>query len=123
MARWGQREADMISFREMLDSVSRLAEILKTTAETETTLRRSAASLSDLRTMLDGGRLRQFKTPAEVADYVERVAVPQLNGIRDSLEVATDGHFGKMRTATELAGRLELRLQALSEGTVDGFLG
>ncbi len=112
----------MISFREMLDSVSRLSEILKTTAETETTFRRSAASLTDLRTMLDGGRLRQFKTPAEVADYVERVAVPQLNGIRDSLEVATDGHFGRMRKATELAGRLALRLQALSEGTVDGFL-
>lgn len=112
----------MISFREMLDSVSRLSEILKTTAETETTFRRSAASLTDLRTMLDGGRLRQFKSPAEVADYVERVAVPQLNGIRDSLEVATDGHFGRMRKATELAGRLALRLQALSEGTVDGFL-
>ncbi len=113
----------MISFREMLNSVSRLSEILKTTAETETTFRRSTTSLTDLRTMLDGGRLRQFKTPAEVAEYVERVAVPQLNGLRDSLEMATDGHFGMMRTATELADRLELRLQALSEGTVDGFLG
>lgn len=113
----------MISFREMLDSISRLAEILKTTAETETTFRRSAASLTDLGTMLEGPRLRQFKSPAEVADYVERVAIPQLNGIRDSLEVTTAGHFGKMRTATELAGRLELRLQALSEGTVDGYLG
>ena len=39
--------------------------------------------------------------------------------VLDGLEVATDGHFGKMRTATELAGRLELRLQALSDGTVD----
>jgi hypothetical protein len=113
----------MISFREMLDSVSRLAEILKTTPETESTFRRSVAGLTDLRTMLEGSRLRQFKTPAEVADYVERVAVHQLNGIRESLEVTTASHFGKMRTATELAGRLELRLQALSEGTDDGFLG
>jgi hypothetical protein len=111
----------MISFREMLDSVSRLADILKTTAETETTYRRSAASLTDLRTMLDGVRLRQFRTPAEAAEYIERVAVPQLNGIRDSLEVTTNGHFSKMKTATELAGRLELSLQALSEGYVDGL--
>jgi hypothetical protein len=111
----------MISFREMLDSVSRLADILKTTAETETTYRRSAASLTDLRTMLDGARLRQFRTPAEAAEYIERVAVPQLNGIRDSLEVTTNSHFSKMKTATELAGRLELRLQALSEGSVDGL--
>jgi hypothetical protein len=111
----------MISFREMLDSVSRLADILKTTAETETTYRRSAASLTDLRTMLDGARLRQFRTPAEAAEYIERVAVPQLNGIRDSLEVTTNSHFSKMKTATGLAGRLELRLQALSEGSVDGL--
>lgn len=113
----------MISFREMLDSVSRLAEILKTSAETETTFQRSTTSLTDLRTMLEGGRLRHFKTPAEVVDYIERVAVPQLNGIRDTLEITTASHFGKMRTANELAGRLELRLQALSEGAVDGYLG
>jgi hypothetical protein len=113
----------MISFREMLDSVSRLAAILKTTAEAETTFQRSTSSLTDLRTMLDGPRLRQFKTPGEMADYIERVAIPQLNGLRDSLEITTASHFGMMRTATELARRLELRLQALSEGAVDGFLG
>jgi len=111
----------MISFREMLDSISRLAGLLKTSAEAETTFRRSVASLTDLQTMLDRARVRQFKTPAEVADYIERVAVPQLNGIRDTLEVTTDGYFGKMRSATELAGRLELRLQALAEGSVDGL--
>ncbi len=113
----------MISFREMLDSVSRLSAILKTTAEAETTFQRATTSLSDLRTMLDTPRLRQFKTTAEVAEYVERVAIPQLNGLRDSLEITTAAHFGMMRTATELANRLELRLQALSEGAVDGFLG
>jgi len=111
----------MISFREMLDSISRLAELLKTTAEAETTYSRSIASLSDLQAMLDRARLRQFKTPAEMADYVERVAIPQLNGIRDTLEVTSSGHFSKMRAASELAGRLELRLQALSEGSVDGL--
>jgi len=113
----------MISFREMLDSVSRLAEILKTSAETETTFQRSTTSLTDLGTMLEAARLRHFKTPAEVADYIDRVAVTQLNGIRDSLEIATASHFAKMRTATELAGRLELRLQALADGAVDGYLG
>lgn len=113
----------MISFREMLDSVSRLAAILKTTVEAETTFQRSASGLTDLRTMLEASRLRQFKSPAEAAEYIERVAIPQLNGIRDSLEITTAAHFGMMRTATELAGRLELRLQALSEGTVDGYLG
>jgi hypothetical protein len=111
----------MISFREMLDSISRLAELLKTTGEAETTYRRSVASLSDLQTMLDRARVRQFKTPAEMGEYIERVAIPQLNGIRDTLEVTTTGHFSKMRTATELARRLELRLQALAEGSVDGL--
>jgi hypothetical protein len=111
----------MISFREMLDSIDRLADLLKTSAETETTYRRSIASLSDLQTMLDRARMRHFQTPAEMAEYIERVAIPQLNGIRDTLEVATNTHFGKMRTATELAGRLALRLQALSEGSVDGL--
>jgi len=111
----------MISFREMLDSISRLAELLKTTGEAETTYRRSVASLSDLQTMLDRARVRQFKTQAEMGEYIERVAIPQLNGIRDTLEVTTTGHFSKMRTATELARRLELRLQALAEGSVDGL--
>jgi hypothetical protein len=111
----------MISFREMLDSISRLAGLLKTTSEAETMYRRSAASLSDLQTMLDRARMRQFKTPGEMAEYIERVAIPQLNGIRDMLEVTTNGHFSKMRTATELAGRLELRLQAIVEGSVDGL--
>jgi hypothetical protein len=111
----------MISFREMLDSISRLVELLKTTSEAETTFRRSVANLTDLQTMLGRARVRQFQTPAEMADYIERVAIPQLNGIRDTLEVTTNGHFGKMRTAAELAGRLELRLQALAEGTVDGL--
>lgn len=111
----------MISFRETLDSISRLVELLRTASEAETTFRRSVASLTDLQTILDRVRVRSFNTPAEMAEYIERVAIPQLHGIRDTLDVTTAAHFSKMRTAAELASRLELRLQALAEGSVDGL--
>jgi hypothetical protein len=113
----------MISFREMLDAVDRLAEILKGTAADEATFHRSAENLNDLRAILESPRVRQLKSAGEVADYLARVAIPQLAGIHDSLVVASQSHFNHMRLAHELAGRLEERLHALSDGTVDGFLG
>ena len=113
----------MISFREMLDAVDRLDEILKGTGADEATFQRSAENLNDLRAILESPRVRQLKSAAEVADYLARVAIPQLAGIHDSLVVASKTHFTQMRLAHELAGRLEDRLHALSDGSVDGFLG
>jgi len=113
----------MITFRETLDAVERLADALKKTSEVESALQRSMTNLSDLRAMLESKRLRQFKGVDEVVDYIQRVAVPQITGIHDSLEVATGSHFSRMRTASEWANRVQLRLQALVDGSVDGYLG
>ncbi len=111
----------MISFREMTDAVDRLASILKGTSADEATFQRTAENLNDLRAILESPRVRQLKSSGEVADYLARVALPQLAGIHDSLVVASQTHFNHMRLAHELASRLEVRLQALADGSVDGF--
>ncbi len=113
----------MISFREMFDAVGRLAQILKGTNVDEATFQRTAENLNDLRAILEAPRLRQLQSAGEVVDYLSRVAIPQLAGIHDSLVVASQSHFNHLRLAHELAGRLEVRLQALADGSVDGLMG
>ena len=111
----------MISFREMLDGIQRIGDLLKATEDVEEAVERSKASLIDLRTMLDSERLRQFESTDELVDYIQRVAIPQLTGARDTLEGASDPHFKRLNLASEQASKLMVRLQMLDDTSLGGL--
>lgn len=112
----------MITFRETLDGLQNVSELMKGAMEAESTIGRSLSTLADLRSMLDSPRIREAKSSAEVRDYVERVVLPQLIGLHDTLKIGTDDSFKRLRAAGEQADRLILRLQMLVDGSVDGLL-
>ena len=112
----------MITFRETLDGLQNVSELLKTALEAEGAVQRNLASLADLRAMLVSPRVRKATGPLEVRDYVERVVLPQLTGLHDSLQIGTDDSFKRLRAASEQTERLIVRLQMLVDGSVDGLL-
>jgi hypothetical protein len=112
----------MITFREMLDSVERLTESLRLGGEDRTSIDRAVLNLADLQLMLDRERLSQFRSMATLVEYVERVAVPQLAGIHDSLRLSAGAHFDRLDDAYQLSERLQGRLRTVSNGGNEGFL-
>jgi hypothetical protein len=113
----------MITFQEMQAALERLAELLKAAHSAESAIKGSVSGLEDVRQMLDNRRLRQFKDVEALVDYVDKVVIPQLNGIHDSLSVSADSHFSRLRTASEQASRLAVRVQALNDASAGGLLG
>ena len=113
----------MITFRETIDGLERLNELLRQVPDAEEAVQRAVSGLADLRSMLDSPRLKQAASVQEVRDYIDRVLLPQLNGVRDALEMGTADSFKKLRLAREQADRMMVRLQMLSDGSVDGLLG
>jgi hypothetical protein len=73
--------------------------------------------------MLESPRLRQARSTDEVRDYVDRVVLPQLAGVRDALEIGTSDRFKRLRTAGDQVERMILRLRMLVDGSVDDLLG
>ena len=112
----------MITFRETLDGLQNISELMKTAMEAEGAVQRNLAGLADLRAMLESPRVRRATGPLEVRDYVERVVLPQLAGLHDSLKIGTDDNFKRLRSAADQTERLILRLQMLVDGSVDGLL-
>ncbi|OGT26467.1 MAG: hypothetical protein A2Z17_05970 [Gammaproteobacteria bacterium RBG_16_66_13] len=113
----------MITFRETIDGLERLTELLRTVPDAEEAVNRALSGLADLRSMLDSPRVRQAAGTKEVREYIDRVVIPQLTGVRDALEVGTKDSFRRLRTAQEQADRMMVRLQMLSDGSVDSLLG
>lgn len=111
----------MISFHEMLDGIQRIGDLLKATEDVEEAVERSKTALLDLRAMLDADRLRQFESADELADYIQRVAIPQLTGAQDTLEGASESYFKRLNMATEQANKLIVRLQMLDDSSLGGL--
>jgi hypothetical protein len=112
----------MITFRETLDGLRNVSELMKTAIEAEETVERTLVGMADLRAMLDGPRLRKAEGAAQVREYIDRVILPQLVGLHDALKIGTDDSFKRLRSAGEQTERLILRLQMLVDGSVDGLL-
>ena len=112
----------MITFRETLDGLRNVSEMMKTAMETEESVERTLVGLSDLRAMLESPRVRKAEEVAQVRDYVERVIIPQLLGLTDALKMGTDDGFKRLRAAGDQTDRMILRLQMLIDGSVDGLL-
>lgn len=113
----------MISFRETIDGLERLNELLRSVSDAEEAVQRALSGLADARAMLDSARVRQAASSHDLRDYIDRVVIPQLTGVRDALEMGSADSFKKLRTAREQADRMVLRLQMLSDGSVDSLLG
>ncbi len=112
----------MITFRETLDGLRNVSEMMKTAMEAEETVERTLAGLADLRAMLESPRVRRAEEVVQVRDYIDRVILPQLLGLNDALRIGTDDGFKRLRAAGDQADRMILRLQMLVDGSVDGLL-
>ncbi len=112
----------MITFRETLDGLRNVSEMMKTAMEAEETVERTLVGLADLRAMLESPRVRKAEEVVQIRDYVDRVVLPQLLGLNDALKIGTDDGFKRLRAAGDQADRMILRLQMLVDGSVDGLL-
>ncbi len=111
----------MISLRETVDSVDRLNELLKSSAELRSAVRHSLDYLTDFKAMLEYAHTKDFKDVAESLEYIDKVLIPRLSRTQDALASATDPHLKRVEQASELATRLAMRLQVLGDGG-GGFL-
>ena len=118
----GEGETEMITFREMLDSVERLSRLLQQAKVDSASINRAVVDLADLQSMLSRDRLAQFQSTATLIEYIERVAVPQLAGIHDSLRVSAGAHFEGLDDAQQLSERLQAQLRTVTDGGGGGFL-
>jgi hypothetical protein len=112
----------MISFQEMLDGVSRVADMLKSESEVETTVKRARDAIKDLHATLDARRLEQFGTRQEIMEYIQKVVLPQVTGLEDTLGLGTEEQLKYLHMASEEATKLAQRLQIIDQGTMDGYL-
>jgi hypothetical protein len=112
----------MITFRETLDSVQRLDDLLAAGRDDQVAFDRALRNLADLQDMLSHERLASSKSVNTLLEYIERVAVPQLFGVRESLSVSANTHFDRLSTASEMAARLRTRLQVVADDSQSGYL-
>ena len=113
----------MITFRETVDIVGRLAEMLKSASDLELALKDTSNDLASFLTMLEFSHTKNFKDADDALVYVDTVLIPQFLGIRDSLRTGTSEHLKRLRTARDLADRMIVRLRMLENGEIGDFLG
>jgi hypothetical protein len=112
----------MITFPETLDTAERLAELLKSSSNIETALEDAAKDLADFLTVLEYMHTKEFSDTEDVLNFVDNVLIPQVLGIRDSLQAGTDTHQKRLKMAHDQAERLVIRLRVLVNDGIDGFL-
>ncbi len=108
----------MITFSETLDISERLAELLKSASDLQTALKDGLEDMAGYLTMLEYSHAKGFDDVEAALQYIDKVLVPQLIGIRDSLQAGTEAHLKRLNTASELAERLMIRLRMLEDGAL-----
>lgn len=112
----------MITFHETIDSVERLNELMKATADARSAVEHCLKYLEGFAGMLEYAHSRDFKSPAEALEYIDKVLLPQLNRIRDALASESEPPLKRLDAARDLTARLLLRLQMLAEPPGDSIL-
>lgn len=112
----------MISFRETVDSIERLHELLKSVAEMRSGVEHAQDYLADFAGMLRFAHRKEFQSPEEALEYIDKVLLPRLETIREALASQSDPTLERLHQAQDLTQRLLLRLQMLSEGGGSWFL-
>jgi hypothetical protein len=112
----------MITFAETLDAAERLAEFLKSSDNIESALEDAAKDLADFLSVLEYMHTKKFNDMQDVLNFVDNVLIPQILGIRDSLQASTEPHQKRLKMAHDQAERLVVRLRVLVNDGIDGFL-
>ncbi|MEW6567870.1 MAG: hypothetical protein AB1449_06840 [Chloroflexota bacterium] len=112
----------MITFHETVDSVERLNELMKATAEVKSAVEHSLKYLEGFTGMLEYAHTRELKHAGEALEYIDKVLLPQLNRIRDALASESEPPLKRLDMARDLTTRLLLRLQMLAEPPGDSIL-
>jgi hypothetical protein len=112
----------MISFRETQDAIERIAQLLKSVEDVQSVVDHAVNNLAEFRPMLEYSHVRRFGSTRELIAYIDKVLVPQLNGIHDALASGSVPHVKNLKQASDQCQRLMLRLQMLSEGDEGGLI-
>jgi hypothetical protein len=112
----------MISFPETLSAVERLSDLLKSATDLELAVKDTYVAMDSYISMCEFSHTKQFKDAKSVISYIDNVLIPQLLGIRDSLEAGTEEHLKRLKVAGDQAERLMLRLQMLVNGSAGDLL-
>ena len=112
----------MITFPQVLDNLERVADQLKSTEELEATINAIREDLKGYIALLEYSHQKDFQDVGQALDYVDNVLIPQLHGIRDSLEAGVNEPLKRLRTATDQADRLVLQMRMVINGDAEDFL-
>ena len=112
----------MISFRETQDAVERIAQLLKSVEDVHSVVDHSLSNLAEFRSLMEYSHGTRFTSTADVVGYIDKVLVPQLNGIHDALASGSTPHLKNLKQASDQCQRLMVRLQMLMEGGEGGVI-
>ena len=112
----------MITFPQVLDSLERVADQLKSTEELEANIGAMREDLKGYLALLDFVHQKDFQDVQQALNYVDNVLIPQLHGIRDSLEAGTNEPLKRLRLATDQTDRLVIQMRMVIDGDAQDFL-
>lgn len=112
----------MITFPETLDATERLAELLKSASALDSALTNTVEDLGSFLSVLEYSHTKKFENTEAALQYIDKVLIPQLRGIKDRLEVGTSEPLKRLNMARDQAKRLMVRLQVLTDGSMGNFL-
>ena len=111
----------MITFPQVLDSLERVADQLKSTEELDATISALRDDLKGFVALLEYSHQKDFQDVKQALSYVDNVLIPQLHGIRDSLEVGVTEPLKRLTLATGQADRLVLQMRMVINGDGEDF--
>lgn len=109
----------MITFDQTLESVQRIFEHLKSVEEVDNQLESVRGSLEDFAEMLAYAHQREFADVGEALAYIDKVLLPQLNGIMTALDSGTQDPLKRLSAASDLSRRLVANLELVTGASGD----
>lgn len=109
----------MITFDQTLESVQRIFEHLKSVEEVDNQLDAVRGNLQDFAEMLAYAHKRDFASAEEALAYIDKVLLPQLQGIITALESGTQPQLKRLEAASALSRRLVADLELVTGASDD----
>lgn len=109
----------MITFDQTLESVQRIFEHLKSVEEVDNQLDSVRGNLQDFAEMLSYAHKRDFASAEEALSYIDKVLLPQLQGIITALESGTGPQLKRLAAASDLSRRLVANLELVTGASDD----
>jgi len=112
----------MITFPQVLDNLERVADQLKSTEDLEATISAMRDDLQGFIALLEYSHQKDFQDVEQALSYADNVLIPQLHGIRDSLEAGVTEPLKRLRLATDQTNRMVLQMRMVINGDAEDFL-